>query len=95
MYQPLANESRRLYFVLASLGFASSIETYLRESENKELWSTLSVLQKVRIFVLGVLYVTTLGLSLAMMPTDTMIAISPADVSPESLSVWGVFEYIR
>jgi hypothetical protein len=95
VYQPLANESRRLYFVLASLGFASSIETYLRESENKELWSTLSVLQKVRIFVLGVLYVTTLGLSLAMMPTDTMIAISPADVSPESLSVWGVFEYIR
>ena len=95
VYQPLANESRRLYFVLSSLGFASAIETYMRESENKELWSTLSVLQKVRILVLGFLYLTTLGLSLVMMPTDTLIAISPADVTPESLSAWSIFEYIR
>ena len=95
VYQPLANESRRLYFVLASLGFSSAVDTYLRESENRDLWMTLSLVQKIRIVLLGVLYGTTLGLSLAMMPTDTKIAIQPSDVTAESLSVWGIFEYIR
>ena len=95
VYQPLANESRRLYFVLASLGLSSAIETLLRERQNKELWATLSPSQKVRILATCFLYLLSCGFSLAMMPTDAQITLNPTNVTPDALVLWNAFEYIR
>ena len=95
VYQPLSNESRRLYFILASLGLSSAIETFLRERENKELWNTLSPMQKIRILMCCFLYFVACGFSLLMMPTDSQISTDPASVSTAALSVWNTFEYIR
>lgn len=95
VYQPLSNESRRLYFLLASLGLSSAIETFLREVENKELWATLSPMQKIRILTTCFLYLTACGFSLGMMPTDALISSDPTKVSTGRLSLWNSFEYIR
>lgn len=92
VYQPLSNESRRLYFVLASLGLSSAIETFLRERSNKELWGTLSPSQKVRILLTCFLYLLSCGFSLGMMPIDAQIANG---VATDNLALWNIFEYIR
>ena len=95
VYQPLSNESRRLYFILASLGLSSAIETFLRERENTELWNTLSPMQKIRILMCCMFYLITCGFSLAMMPTDALISTNPSAVSSDGLAAWNTFEYIR
>jgi hypothetical protein len=95
VYQPLSNESRRLYFILSSLGLTSAIETFLRETENKELWNTLSPMQKIRILMCCLLYLMACGFSLAMMPTDAYISTDPTVVNALRLRIWNSFEYIR
>ena len=95
VYQPLAPDSRRLYFVLASLALASSLDSYLREAENKELWATLSPLQKARVLLIGLLYSLVMLFTLLMMPTDGGIAKKPTDVAAGDLANWLVYETMR
>ena len=83
-FQSVANESRRLYFVLSSLGFASAIETYMRESEQRAM-ATICAAKGPH--TCARLPVPDHSAGLVMMPTDTLIAISPADNAGELIRV--------
>lgn len=94
-YQPLADDSRRLFFILSSLSTVSAFSMYLRESESREIWGVMSALRKARIYIIMVLYVTALFFSLMMMPTDNKLKTVPTEVGSGEIDLWLAYEYLR